>query len=121
MHSQLFIRKRHPRFLIFISFHMYITISAPLSHHHEAHLHHQCSCHKQMVTGKAEMGNGSCNAKSMCLAQTQPKMPTFQVLCNTQRAFCGIPERPLLILVKTEIKISKNICSGIPESCPRVY
>lgn len=44
------------------------------------------------VTLPSRDGDGLCSDKSMCLAQTQPKMPTFLVLCNAQRVFCGIPE-----------------------------
>lgn len=46
-----------------------------------------------------------CNDKSMCLAYFLPKTPTVQFLYDTQTLFWDT-WRPLLVLVKAQIKIS---------------
>lgn len=92
MYSQLFMTKRHSRSLILILFHTYVTISAP----HQGREQVVLSLKPQGWAGGAACRDTAhtslSRAKSMCLAQTQPKMPTFLFLCNIQRVFCGIPE-----------------------------
>lgn len=79
--------------------------AAPLPHHHEAHLHHQCSCHRQKVAelpfpGKAEMGM-VCVMINLCVLH-RPNLK-----CQPFR-FCAILKEPFVEYLKATAHISQN-------------